>query len=69
VLAATERAALEAPVELLLLAEHLIDDARQLQGHQRARDPDRLLAGLGLEARPDLGVVLDGADGGVRKPT
>ena len=43
----------------------MINDARQLQGDQGARDPDRLPARLGLEDRPDLGVVLHGPDAGV----
>ncbi len=43
----------------------MIDEARDLQRHQRARDPDRLLAGLGLEEGLELGVVLHGPDAGV----
>jgi hypothetical protein len=61
----TERALLELPVERFLFREHLIDDARELEGDERARDPNRLAPGLGLEEGPDFRVVLDGADAGV----
>ena len=38
VLATTERAVLEAPVEGLLLGQYVIDDACELQGDQGARE-------------------------------
>jgi hypothetical protein len=46
---ATEWAILELSVERFLFGEHLIDDARQLEGHERAGDPDWLAPSLGLE--------------------
>jgi len=45
----TQDVVLEAPVEVLLFREDVIDDARQLEGDQGARDPDRLLAALALK--------------------
>ncbi len=61
----TQRSTLELPIEVLVRREDVIDDARQLERDQRARDPDRFLAGLGFEESTDLRVVLDGADAGV----
>ena len=58
----TERAVLELPVEFLLRREYLIDDAGELERHQRAGDPERLAPGLGLEEGADFRVVLDRAE-------
>jgi hypothetical protein len=65
VFATTAWAILELPVERFLLHEYRIDNAGQLEGHERAGDPDRLASGLGLEEGADLRVVLDGPDADV----
>jgi len=62
----TEWAILELPVERFLFREYLIDHARQLEGHERAGDPDRLAPGLGLEEGADFRIVLDGPDAGLK---
>ncbi|MGH7615518.1 MAG: hypothetical protein ACREMW_15925 [Gemmatimonadales bacterium] len=45
----TQDPVLELPVEIFLLGEHVIDDARQLERDERARDLDRLRRAFALK--------------------
>ncbi len=61
----SEGGVLEPAVEVLLGMEHLVDDAREFEGDQGARDLARFLAGLRPVERADLGVLPHGAHRGV----
>ncbi len=64
-LRATQRLALEGAVEVLLLREHIVRDPRELLGDDGARDHRRFSPTERAVEGPDLGEVLNGADGGV----
>jgi hypothetical protein len=57
--------ALEPAVEVLFLLEDVVDDARELLGHERACDGLPLASLLLLVPVAHLGIVLDGSDGRV----
>ncbi len=61
-LRALQRHAAESAVEVFLFGQHLIDDPRQLGGHDGARDYDRFAASLLLVERFDDRVVLNRPD-------